>query len=56
MAFCAAGGSMDSEALWKAALHDFNNLMAGLQGVLDLSDPGLPLDLRNRRSATQGIQ
>lgn len=39
---------MDSEALWKAALHDFNNLMAGLQGVLDLSDPGLPLDLRNR--------
>ena len=39
---------MDSEALWKAALHDFNNLMAGLQCVLDLSDPGLPMDPRNR--------
>ncbi|WP_306591595.1 hypothetical protein [Geothrix sp. 21YS21S-4] len=39
---------MDTEELWRAALHDFNNLMAGLQGVLDLSDPGLPLDSRNR--------
>lgn len=39
---------MDSEELWRAALHDFNNLMAGLQGVLDLSDPGLPMDPRNR--------
>lgn len=39
---------MDSVELWRAALHDFNNLMAGLQGVLDLSDPSLPLDTRNR--------
>jgi hypothetical protein len=39
---------MTSEDLWRAALHDFNNLLAGLQGVLDLSDPGLPLDARNR--------
>jgi hypothetical protein len=39
---------MTSEELWRAALHDFNNLMAGLQGVLDLSDPRLPLDARNR--------
>jgi hypothetical protein len=39
---------MASEELWRAALHDFNNLMAGLQGVLDLSDPSLPLDARNR--------
>jgi hypothetical protein len=39
---------MDSEDLWRAALHDFNNLLAGLQGVLDLSDPGLPFDARNR--------
>jgi hypothetical protein len=38
---------MDSEDLWRAALHDFNNLMAGLQGVLDLSDPTLPFDSRN---------
>lgn len=38
---------MDSEDLWRAALHDFNNLMAGLQGVLDLSDPALPFDSRN---------
>lgn len=39
---------MDSVELWRAALHDFNNLMAGLQGVLDLSDPRLPMDARNR--------
>jgi hypothetical protein len=39
---------MDSEELWRAALHDFNNLLAGIQGVLDLSDPRLPLDARNR--------
>ena len=39
---------MDSEGLWRAALHDFNNLLAGFQGVLDLSDPRLPLDARNR--------
>lgn len=37
---------MESEELWRAALHDFNNLMAGLQGVLDLSDPVLPFDPR----------
>ena len=39
---------MDSEELWRAALHDFNNLLAGIQGVLDLSDPRLPLGARNR--------
>lgn len=39
---------MTSEELWRAALHDFNNLLAGLQGVLDLSDPRQPLDARNR--------
>ncbi len=39
---------MTSDDLWRAALHDFNNLLAGLQGVLDLSDPRLPLDARNR--------
>jgi hypothetical protein len=39
---------MTSEELWRATLHDFNNLLAGLQGVLDLSDPKLPLDGRNR--------
>jgi hypothetical protein len=40
---------MTSEELWRAALHDFNNLLAGIQGVLDLSDPRLPLDQRNRQ-------
>lgn len=30
---------MDSEDLWRAALHDFNNLLTGLQGVVDLGDP-----------------
>lgn len=39
---------MSAEDLWRATLHDFNNLLAGLQGVLDLSDPRLPLDARNR--------
>ncbi len=39
---------MNTEELWRATLHDFNNLLAGLQGVLDLSDPRLPLDARNR--------
>jgi len=39
---------VDPEELWRAALHDFNNLLAGIQGVLDLSDPRLPLDARNR--------
>ena len=39
---------MTSEELWRATLHDFNNLLAGLQGALDLSDPRLPLDARNR--------
>jgi hypothetical protein len=35
------------ERLWRTALHDFNNLLAGIQGVLDLSDPDLPLGTRN---------
>jgi hypothetical protein len=39
---------VESEELWRAALHDFNNLLAGVQGVIDLSDPRLPLDTRNR--------
>ena len=39
---------MNSESLWRATLHDFSNLLAGLQGVLDLSDPRLPLDARSR--------
>lgn len=39
---------MTPEDLWRAALHDFNNLMAGLQGVVDLSDPGRPMEPRNR--------
>ena len=37
-----------SETLWRTALHDFNNLLAGIQGVLDLSDPAEPLSQRNR--------
>lgn len=39
---------MTTEDLWRATLHDFNNLLAGLQGVLDLSDPRAPLGPRNR--------
>lgn len=47
---------MTSEDLWRAALHDFNNLLAGFQGVLDLSDPGLPLDARNRQRLESTIE
>lgn len=39
---------MSSKELWRASLHDFNNLLAGIQGVLDLSDPRQPLSPRNR--------
>ena len=39
---------MDSTELWRATLHDLNNLLAGFQGVLELSDPRLPLDPLNR--------
>ena len=38
---------MDSEDLWRAVLHDFNNLVTGLQGVIDLGDPDLPFDPQN---------
>jgi hypothetical protein len=38
---------MDSEDLWRAVLHDFNNLVTGLQGVIDLGDPDLPFDPHN---------
>ena len=47
---------MTSEDLWRAALHDFNNLLAGFQGVLDLSDPRLPLDARNRQRLESTIE
>ena len=39
---------MDGAELWRATLHDLNNLLAGFQGVLELSDPKLPLDPLNR--------
>jgi len=38
---------MGSEDLWRAALHDLNNLVTGLQGVADLGDPSLPFDPHN---------
>lgn len=38
---------MDPEELWRATLHDFNNLLTGLQGVADLGDPTLPFDPQN---------
>lgn len=47
---------MTSEELWRAALHDFNNLLAGLQGVLDLSDPQQPLNARNRLRLESSIE
>lgn len=45
----SGGQGIGSEVLWRSALHDFNNLLAGIQGVLDLSDPGEPLSSRNRK-------
>jgi hypothetical protein len=47
---------MTSEELWRATLHDLNNLLAGLQGALDLSDPRLPLDARNRMRLESTIE
>jgi hypothetical protein len=47
---------MASEDLWRAALHDFNNLLAGLQGVLDLSDPRRPMDPRNRQRMEASLE
>lgn len=47
---------MNSEDLWRAALHDFNNLLAGLQGVLELSDPRGPMDPRNRARMEASIE
>ena len=38
---------MDPEDLWRATLHDFNNLLTGLQSVVDLGDPALPFDSQN---------
>lgn len=42
---------MDStvEAVVRAALHDLSNTFAGIQGVLDLSDPAQPLPTRQRQ-------
>jgi hypothetical protein len=54
--FVQMGGGMTSEDLWRAALHDFNNLLAGLQGVLDLSNPRLPLDERNRMRLESALE
>ena len=45
---------MGSEEIWRAALHDFNNLLGGVQGLLELTDPHRPLDAlqRNRLLAS----
>lgn len=47
---------MTPEELWRATLHDFNNLMSGLQGVVDLSDPARPMDPRNRMRLEASLQ
>ncbi|HLO68073.1 MAG TPA: hypothetical protein VK188_13700 [Holophaga sp.] len=38
----------DSELLMRAALHDLANVLAGVQGVLDLTPEDAPLSPRNR--------
>ena len=37
------------EAFIRAAVHDLSNTFAGIQGILDLSDPALPLALLQRQ-------
>ncbi len=37
-----------SEDLIRAALHDLANVLSGVQGILDLSDPSRPLTQRDR--------
>jgi hypothetical protein len=37
-----------SELLIRSALHDMANVLAGVQGILELSDPGRPLGTRDR--------
>lgn len=37
-----------SESLIRAALHDLSNTLAGVQGILDLSDPKAPLPASDR--------
>ena len=44
------------ETLWRSALHDFNNLLAGIQGVLDLSAPEEPLSPRNRQRLEASLE
>jgi len=48
------------EELWRAALHDFNNVFAGLQAALDLRGPGAPLTERDHQrlkaSLSEGIE
>ena len=37
-----------SELLIRSVLHDMANLLAGVQGILDMADPGRPLSQRDR--------
>jgi hypothetical protein len=37
-----------SEALMRSALHDLANVLCGIQGILELSEPHLPLTPRDR--------
>jgi len=45
-----------SELLMRSALHDMANVMAGVQGILDLADPDLPLSARNRERLTAVVE
>ena len=37
-----------SEMLMRSTLHDLANTLSGIQGILELNDPSLPLTTRNR--------
>ncbi len=38
----------ESEALTRSAIHDLANILSGIQGILELSDPKRPLSPRDR--------
>lgn len=37
-----------SEALMRSSIHDMANVLSGIQGILELSDPSAPLSIRDR--------
>jgi hypothetical protein len=45
-----------AELLIRSALHDMGNILSGIRGILDLSDPSKPLNDRDRRRLEAVLQ